>query len=73
MRIKELKEFLEREIPKLPTFDLENYIKVFDAETVEEGVNECFHIGRREGYETVYFFITGKEYKEKEDKNENHN
>ena len=49
MNKRELIRFLKKEIPKLPT----NYDKVYDAETLDEGISDCIDYGRKQAYKLI--------------------
>lgn len=56
MTKRELIAYLKREIPKLTT----DYSKVYDAVTIEEGISDCFEVGKRRGYEFILWLLTNK-------------
>ena len=58
MTKRELIKYLKEEIKKLPT----DYYKLYDAETIEEGIDDCLGVGKRKGYEHILMLLTiGKE------------
>ena len=56
-------KWLKEQIACLP----QDYEKVYDTATIDEGIRDCLLCGRRDGYETVLLLMTGKKTNEEAD------